>query len=84
MKKTKKYMSGGMTPPAGGIPPEKAAMLQEAMQDPQKAAMLKQAMQSQMGGAAPAPAPRVTGLKKGGKVRGCGIAKKGVRKAKMR
>ena len=78
--------AGAMPPQAGGAgAPDPRAILQEAMKDPKKAAVIKQAMQAKAasGGAGGMP-PRAPGMKKGGKVRGCGIAKKGVRKAKMR
>ena len=69
--KAKKYNMGGMM----GAPAAPAGPAAPAMVDPAR------------GGGAPAPGQGSGGgmpaMKKGGKVRGCGMAKQGVRKAKM-
>jgi len=73
-KKTKKMNMGGMTGmPADGM--DAATMM--AMKKKRKKPMMP--AQQAMGGGAAAPM-----MKKGGKVRGAGIARKGVRAAKMR
>lgn len=73
-KKTKKMNMGGMTGmPADGM--DAATMM--AMKKKRKKPMMP--AQRAMGGGAAAPM-----MKKGGKVRGAGIARKGVRAAKMR
>jgi len=89
--------AGGMGA-MGGAPMSGAPMSGAPMSEEEKrkrAMMAKMAAASAAGGgAAPAPAPaapsmgmkkggKVKKVSKGGKVRGCGIAKQGVRKAKM-
>tara|TARA_R110000737_G_scaffold33744_1_gene52035 strand:+ start:16 stop:435 length:420 start_codon:yes stop_codon:yes gene_type:complete len=93
--KSKKYNRGGMTVPAGGMgamggaPMGGAPMSEEEKR--KRAMMAKMAAASAAGGGAAPAAPsmgmkkggKVKKVSKGGKVRGCGIAKQGVRKAKM-
>jgi|TARA_R110000787_G_C13235729_1_gene427756 hypothetical protein len=87
--KAKKYNMGGMM----GAPAAPAGPAAPAMVDPARAEAerkkklaLMRMMQAK-GGGAPAPGQGSGGgmpaMKKGGKVRGCGMAKQGVRKAKM-
>jgi hypothetical protein len=86
-KSTKKMMGGGMTVPAGGM----GAMGGAPMSEEERR---KRAMMAKMAAASAAPAPAAPSMgmkkgglakpyKKGGKARGCGLAKQGVRKAKM-
>jgi hypothetical protein len=99
MKGTKKMMMGGMTAPAGAkapMMPKGAAPMrdEEASMDPRdprkkKKKMLPPRVPSQAPTAMGAPAGMKSGgmakkgYKSGGKVRGAGCAKQGVRGAKM-
>jgi hypothetical protein len=98
--KTKKYMAGGMAMPgAGAAPMGGGAPAMPMTEEQKKKKMMEEMMKKKAmagGGGAPAPmgapagAPamkkggKVKTYKSGGKVRGAGIAKQGVRKCKMR